>query len=243
MKLHTLLVMAMFLAPSLKATTILDATVQNTALLHTGDTLAFEIFGGSFGINAKAFGLPRYPTDVSFAFVSLPMSWTGTFSGSLSSADGVYSIAFGGPLSFGAGSFSGAAYQGPVSNLQGFLHLTPLLSQEIFGGGPAVLSLRNNGPDLTVGIAPYTLRQDLFVSLAGGPLSVGAIGGSVNLQSAGNLAPQESPAIVPEPDSSGLLLIGGGLLCGLSVLLTRFAGRKIRKVTRKINRLQSSNPL
>ena len=217
MKLHSVLLLAMIAIPGLEASAILDATGETTALLHTGDSLNFELFGGSFGLNARAFGLQSDPTEISFALVSAPTMWAGSFSGALGSSSGA--VNFSG-LTFHPGTFSGAGYQGGVSTLQGYLHLSPQLSREFSGGGPVVLTLRNDGPDLVLGLNPYFLRQDLYVSLYGGRLSVGATGGSVSVASA-------SPALsaAPEPDSLWLFWGAGALLCGFSVALGRVPGR------------------
>ena len=77
----------------------------------------------------------------------------------------------------------------------------------------SVLILRNAGPALTVGLSPYTLQQDLNVSLGGGGLSVGARLGGVALRDS-----ESDPAEVPESSSGVLLLSGGALLCALSRL-------------------------
>ena len=252
MKLHSVLMLAVVAAPTLGAAAIFDVTGQTSAQLETGDSLAFEILSESFARNAASFGLSPYPAEVSFAFVSSPAFDAGSFSGVIGSVDGTASVAFGGPLVFSAGSLSSASYGGVVATLQGYLHLSPLLSQELFSGGSVILTLRNNGPQITVGLDPYTLRQSLYFSAAGGSLSVGETVATVGLESAGgaNGAPAngltnlETLAATPEPESSALFLAGGGLLCGLSFGLTRLSGRlKYGETARKINRLQSPNPV
>jgi hypothetical protein len=245
MKLYLVLLMSMFAASRLAGATIVDVTNNNTAQLQTGDTLAFEILSGSFSRNATTFGLSPNPTEISFALVFAPIAGSGGFSAWLGSADGSVSVDIGKPLSVQDGSFSSSGYQGAVSTLQGFFQLSPLLSQGIFAGGPAILTLRNDGPGVTLDLAPYTLRQDLFVSLAGGPLSVGGLIGGVTLgfedfPPLGHMnfesfdtplgqiestANQETASTVPEPDSSILVLAGGGALCGFSVLLNRISRR------------------
>jgi hypothetical protein len=130
----------------------------------------------------------------------------------LESGDGSVSVSFGAPLSFIPAMFQGSRYSGPVSTLQGSLHLSETISQQLFGGSPAVLILLNYGPALTVGLPPYTLKQNLNVSLGGGGLSVGAPLGRVALLEASD------PSGVPEPGSGLLLLCGGALLCALSRL-------------------------
>ena len=82
-------------------------------------------------------------------------------------------------LSRGAGTRSG------IHACRAICTLLRCSRRSLFGGGTAVLGLRNDGPDIMLGLDPYTLRQDLFVSLAGGPLTVGALSDPVELESAG----------------------------------------------------------
>jgi hypothetical protein len=221
------LYLAILSAPSIGAVTI-DVSAHTSATVRTGDTLVFHLLTSNFGLNAATFGLPVYPSEVSFALVSAPLSGGGTFAATLESGDRGASLAFGN-LTFGPAHFQGSGYTGDVSNLQGRLSLSPLQSEVLFGSTSAVIALRNNGPDLELGLVPYTLRQDLYTSLSVGPLSVGAVPGSVELE--GRLLrpglnsfgaidiPADTPA--PEPQSGGLFLLGGALLCGISVILPR----------------------
>ncbi len=78
-------------------------------------------------------------------------------------------------LTFHSGFFQGSAYSGEVSTLEGELPLPPLLSAALLEGPFIVLALRNEGPDVRLGLDPYVLRQDLYAGLSGGPLSVGAV--------------------------------------------------------------------
>jgi hypothetical protein len=215
-------------------------------LVKTGESLAFDIFIGSFGKNSLALGLPTYPTEITFALISLPLTRTGSFSAWLQSGDDSVTVDFNGPLTFHDGTFAGAKYQGVDSTLQGYLTLTPELSQDLFdnSGGPAVLHLRNDGPDIEIGLDPYILRQSLFISLAEGPLSQGGIVGSANLEEAAQVKPGASrngfklasvsipgaplaPVVTPEPGTARLFLAGGTLLCGLSAVISRIS--KCRK--------------
>lgn len=223
-----LLLLATLGAQELGASTIVDVSGQVALSLRTGDTLAFEIRSGSFGKNALAFGLPVNPTEISFALVAGPLPASGGFSASLGSADGSVSVHFTGPLGFHDGSFSAGGLRSAVSTLQGYLELSPRLSQEIFAGGTAILRLRNDGPDVTIGLDPYAMRQDLFVSLAGGPMTVGGIVDSATLEFRGTLraasfgsAETNGAPAVPEPSSSALLLGGGISLCGISAAMAR----------------------
>jgi hypothetical protein len=203
----------------------IDVSDQVSALLGTGDALSFTVPSWNFGINAGELGLPVYPTEVEFTFVSDPADSPARFEVVLESGDDSVSVLFGALLSFVPGTFQGAGYSGAVSALEGSLSLSEALSQQLFGSSAAVLMLLNTGPAVTVGLPPYTLRQDLNVSLGGGGLSVGARLGGVALIDAplGGVALMDSsdppdPSAVPEPRSGALLLGGGALLWALARL-------------------------
>jgi hypothetical protein len=201
---------AIFAALPLTAGTI-DVSAQVSALLDTGDNLLITVPSWNFSINAARFGIPVYPTEVQFTFVSAPQNSPGQFEAVLESGDDSVWVSFGAPLSFVPGSFQGATYAGAVSVLQGSLQLTETQSQQLFGSSAAVLVLLNTGPAVTLGLPPFTLRQDVYVSLGGGGLSVGAPHGMVALDPPG-------PVGTPEPHSGLLLLGGGALLCLLASL-------------------------
>ena len=209
----------------------IDVSTETSAVVRTGDTLVFHLSTWNFGVNAAAWGLPLYPTDVTFALASAPLSGAGGFAATLESADRAVSVVFGN-LTFSPGHFHGSGYSGEASTLESYLHLSPLLSEALFSASSAVIALRNDGPDVTVGLPSYLLRQDLFANLSGGPLSVGAIPGWVELESLvtrelrmdlGGAVNFEAISEVPEPQSGVLLLGGGVLLCGLSLVLARFS--------------------
>jgi len=168
---------------------------STAALLHTGDALVFDLFTRNFSLNAAHFGLPVSPTDVSFTFVTTPVPEGAAFSAFLATLDGSISLAFPGPLDPATGISSGSLYSGPVSVISGYLHLSTELSTDLFAAGAADLFLRNDGPDLVLGLPPYTLRQDLSLSLAGGPLSVSALPFSANLQE--SAAPEPATPLLP----------------------------------------------
>jgi hypothetical protein len=243
--------LAILAAPPMGAS-ILDVSSETSVVVHTGDTLIFELLTWNFGANADRQHLSHYPTDVSFALVSAPLSVGAGFAATLESADGTVSAALG-ILTFGLGNLQSSGYTGAVSVLQGALHLSSLLDSEgLFSGSSVVIDLLNQGPDVTVGLAPYLLRQDLFASLSGGPLSVGAIPGSVELESPDN--PMSSkrfggPALsgadsaVPEPQTLALLFGGGALLCGLSAALARVSRRRQQVYRAKNQPFASANPL
>ena len=226
--------LAILAAPSLGAST-LDVSSETSIVVHAGDTLIFQLLTGSFGVNAARQSQSPYPTDVSFALVTAPLSEAAGFAATVESADGTVSVALDN-LTFGLGNLQSSGYTGAVSVLQGALHLPSLLdSAQLFSGSSVVIALLNEGPDVTLGLAPYLLRQDLFASLSGGPLSVGAITGSVELESPDKLVnlvhfggpmTLEADSEVPEPQTLGLLFGGGVLLCGLSAVLARVSRRR-----------------
>jgi hypothetical protein len=184
-----------------------NVSAQVAALLDNGDALSFTVPAWNFSSNAAHFGLPEYPTQVGFTFVTVPEDSLSQFEVVLQARDGSVSVSFGGPLSFAPGMFQGSLYRGPVSILAGSLQLSEALSQQLFGGSAAALILLNTGPAVTVGLPTYRLQQDLNVSLGGGGLSVGAPLGGVTL---------EEGTETPEPLSGALLLGGAALLYGLS---------------------------
>jgi hypothetical protein len=106
--------------------------------------------------------------------VSAPVTPDVPFSAWLESPDVSESIPFARPLFFTPGLHSSAEYSGEVSTLSGNLHLTAAESAAVFGTDSATLLLINGGDDITLGLTPNTLHNQLQVSLSGGPLSVGA---------------------------------------------------------------------
>ncbi|MCX6632877.1 MAG: hypothetical protein NTW28_35210, partial [Candidatus Solibacter sp.] len=94
MRLPWGLYLAIFVALPMGGSTI-DVSADTSAVVRSGDTLVFHLFTWNFGVNAAAFGLPLNPTDVSFAFVSTPLSGAGGFAATLESADREVSVAFG----------------------------------------------------------------------------------------------------------------------------------------------------
>jgi hypothetical protein len=231
--------------------TILDVSSETSFVVHTGDTLIFQLLTWNFGVNAARQDLSPYPTDLNFALVSAPLSEAVGFAASVESSDGTVSVALDN-LTFGLGSLQSSGYTGAVSVLQGHLNLSLQDSKRLFGASSILIDLLNEGPDVTIGIAPYLLRQDLFASLSGGPLSVGAISGSVELESPDKLMNSQhfgGPAIfaadseVPEPHTPALLFGGGALLCGLSAVLARVSRRRKPGYRAKNQPFASSNPL
>ena len=243
--------LAILAAPPLGAST-LDVSSETSVVVHAGDTLIFELLTRNFGVNAALQDQSPYPTDVNFALVSAPLSEAAGFAASVESADGTVSFALG-DLTFGQGNLQSSGYTGAVSVLQGALHLPSLLdSARLFSGSTVVIALLNEGPDVTLDMAPYLLRQDLFASLSGGPLSVGAVTASVELESPdkllnskpfGGTSPLGADSEVPEPQTLGLLFGGGVLLCGLSAVLARISSRRKESYRANNQPFASANPL
>ena len=195
----------LWVAVSMSAATLGDTATSVT--LQTGDKLAFEIVTSNFGINAARLGLLADPTDVSFVFATAPVGSDVPFSAGIESSDGAVSIPFAGPLYFTPGWLSSVSYTGPVSTLSGYQHLATSDSLALFATGAATLLLVDDGPEITLGLPPDSLHNDLRVTLSGGPLTVGASSGSVALET-GSLrtAVARFPANVPEPGTGPLFV-------------------------------------
>jgi hypothetical protein len=231
MKLQLGLWLAILSTSPAGAATI-DVSADTRTTLRTGDTLVFHLLTSNFALDAAAFGLPVTPSEISFALVSAPLGVGSRFAATLESPDRAVSVAFG-DLTFGPGYFQGSGYAGEVSTLQGRLDLTPALSKVLFSSTSTVIALLNEGPDVLLGLAPYTLRQSLYASLTEGSLSIGAVPGSVDLEGRVTRTRVNSfgarsfttDTSVPEPQSGGLFLLGGALLCGFSPIFRRISRR------------------
>jgi hypothetical protein len=218
----------------LSAATI-DVSFAVTAQLGPGDSLMFDIPSSNYTLKAGSLGLglPLYPTGVRFVLMSAASNLPVAFEAGLESSGGSFSETLGAPIVFSPGAYSSSAYSGAVSTLEGFFQLTARNSEQIFGGpsvatgvaagvATAVLTLRNLGPPVVLGLPATTLRQDLFVSLSGVSLSgvtlaAGALPGTVRLR--------ESLPEVPEPHSGSVLIAGGLLLC--------LAARPLKRISRR----------
>jgi hypothetical protein len=198
------------LAVSSLGASTLDVSADTSVLVHSGDTLVFHLLTSNFSGNAARLGVSRSPSQLDFTLVSAPGVGPVEFAATLESTAG--SLAFGDVI-FHSGYFQGSGYSGEISTLQGRMELPPPLSETLFEASTTiVLALRNEGPDVRLGLAPYLLRQDLYASLSGGPLSVGAVPYLVDLESRTGLeqsismvraASGASIADVPEPGSGG----------------------------------------
>jgi hypothetical protein len=231
MKAAPLIFAMLIVATTLPAGTI-DVSSSQTILVNGGDTLSFELFTGSFGRAAQRLNLASDPEVLRFAFMTSPMEGEQEFSATLRSADHAISIALDDTLNFADGYYSSAGFQGAVSTLQGQFRLDSAESQDLLQSGPVWIDLTNLGGNLTLGLAPLTLDRDLYASLSGGPLSVGAGNGAVLLEQpvrlrsarfmAAVFAPQAFTA-TPEPGSAWTMVCGGGLLLGLSAAIRRIS--------------------
>jgi hypothetical protein len=205
---------AITIAPAFGST--IDVTNERTVLLHSGDALSFELSTSTYATYAPWLHAPANPSRLDFLFVTLGDT-PGNFSVALESPLG--QIGLPAPLHFMPGFFIGLGYIGPVSTLTGSFDLSPAESDALFGEETAALTFRNQGPDILLGLPPYTLRRDLLATVSGGFLHVGARVESILLDPADPVNP------VPEPQSGLLYLAGGAILCLLPVCRNRFSRR------------------
>ena len=201
------------LAAGLPASTI-DVSLQPAQLLRSGDSLTFLFTDTSYALHATALGMAASPSQIFFNWITAPLGSAGLFTAGVESVDGSASALFTGPLGWTSGMVQTSEYDGPASVLMGNLMLSSSLAQEIFAGSEAELTLTYAGPDVTVGLPGYSLKDDLRISLAGGGLSVGAMDYDVTLTSGGVTA--------PEPDPVAMLVALGVVMCALSGALKRF---------------------
>jgi hypothetical protein len=216
------------LASCLSASTI-DVTSQSSQVLHSGDSLDFLFSSRSYVICATEMEMSPYPGSIDFTFASAPVSAPGQFTATLESADGTVASEFPNPVSWTSGYASNSGYSGPVSAVVGSLALSNALSQALFSDSEAELVLTYTGSNVNIGVQGNTLRQDLAVSIFGGPLSIGGTVDSVALDEGGAIvrSSNEGPAVA-EPNAIVLLLAGGGL-CLVAGALKHFARRTIKR--------------
>jgi hypothetical protein len=209
---------------------VIDVSSQTTQLLQSGDALEFFFSDTSYAAHASAMGLSPYPGKLSFVFVSAAGSDHGSFTAELETPSGDFSAPFPAPVAWTSGYIQNSSYSGDVSALAGSLTLSSGISQELFSDSEAELILTYTGPDITISRPGATLRQDLTVSLSGGPLSTGAAVYDVDLETSNSPAPAlfRTFAVVastPEPESA-MLLGAGVVFCALAGALKRL--RKAR---------------
>jgi hypothetical protein len=202
------------LAAGLRATTI-DVSSQPAQLLQSGDSLEFLFTDNSYLQHASAMGIAGFPSQIFFNFISAPVDSAGQFTVAVESVDGSASAMFPEPVEWASGAVQRSGYDGAASILMGSLMLSSELSQQVFAGSEAELTLTYEGPDITLGLPGYALGNDLIVSLAGGSLSVGAMNYGVTLS-------RDEGVVAPEPDPVAMLVTTGLLLCLVSGALKRF---------------------
>lgn len=217
------------LAASVRAGTI-DVTSQSSQWLHMGDSLEFLFSSRSYANYASGLGISPYPASVDFTFASMPVSIAGQFTAELESIGGTPVVLFPDALSWNSGYAHNSGYSGPVSTIVGSASLSNAPSQAVFSNSEAELVLTYSGSDVDVGMQGNTLRQDVSVSLLGGPMSIGAMVYSVSLENGGEgggvlLTSAGHQLTAAEPNTGTLLLAGGGL-CFLAGALKRISRRR-----------------
>jgi hypothetical protein len=109
-------------------------------------------------------------------------------------------------------------YFGPISTLGGSLSFLPAQSPSLFQSAAALLYIEDLGGDVTLGLPPYTLNEDVYASVGGGFISVGAFARSM------------AQAPVPEPASWVLSLSGALSLCLAAACLRRLRLRHSNRI-------------
>jgi hypothetical protein len=227
---------AMLLAALTLHAGVIDVSSSESVLVSGGDTLSFELFTGSYRSAARQFGLALDPAVLRFALVTAPLTSGQEFSATLRSADSTVFLEQGGPLDFDFGTYASSRFQGDVSILQGQFLLDSREAGRLLQSRTLWLEFTNLGGNLELGLEPLTLGRSLYVSLSGGPLSVGALNGTVLLQqpdlrSSSRIIveglQQNGFTATPEPGSAWTMLLGGVLLLGFSASIRRlFRTRK-----------------
>jgi hypothetical protein len=83
-----------------------------------------------------------------------------------------------------SGEMQSYRYTGAITAISGSLGLSSAAATQLLGYNAVFLVIRNAGPAFTIGGLPYTISQDMNVSLTGNQLSVGALISGVVLQTA-----------------------------------------------------------
>jgi hypothetical protein len=197
---------------------------DSSIVLNTGDELMFQVSIQDYQNAASVYGAPLFPQSLEFQLVTELTASPATFVGGIESLSGNISEVFSADLSFQTASFDSDTYSGEVSTLASFLSFSSEESSSLFSGGSAVLYIEDLGGEVTLGLPPYNLQEDLYPSLAGGEISVGGITESVNYL-------EGAQSQVPEPNSA-MLLAGGsiGLLLAAGLLNSRTAQRAARSL-------------
>ena len=233
MKLAPRILALTFTAITLHAGTM-DVSSAESVLVGGGDTLSFELFTGSYNTAAQQFGQSPWAEMLRFCLVTAPTGPGAEFSATIRTADASIALELGDILDFAPGFLTSTGFQGAVSTLQGQFQLDSQLSQDLFSTGQVWLDITNLGSNLTLGLPPQVLSHNLYASLSGGPLSVGAITGAVLLTHPvstfaaspnGNAFSVDAFAL-PEPGTPWMLAGGGALLAGLSRRFTLLSRRR-----------------
>jgi hypothetical protein len=198
----------------LAANTISDVTNSVFLTLNPGDALHYSVPAWNFRRNASALGLPESPTALGFRFVTAAGA-NGIFEVQLTSGDGAVVLPMRSLVEFDPGALGQAGRARGVSMLQGSFTFTEQLSEELFAGRGATLTLRNAGAATTVGLAPFTLGQDLYVTLQGAGLMTGAPQGAVQYED------PPPPAVAPEPGTAALVAGAAAALAGYAAMRKR----------------------
>jgi hypothetical protein len=211
------------LVSGMQAETV-DVSMRTAQLLQSGDALTFLFTDASYAQLALGMGMAPYPSQIFFDLISAPVGAAGQFTVELESQDKSAGALFPGPVQWTSGVVATSGYSGPASVLTDSLALSSMLSQQIFADSHAELIFTYTGPDVTVGLPGYSLKDDLSISLTGGPLSIGAMDYDVTLSNGlgGATAPSGPNSTAPEPNSAALTFGAGMLLCAISLALKRF---------------------
>jgi hypothetical protein len=197
---------------------------QATVTLNPGDSLAFTFSESNYAVNAARFGASATPGSLSFTLATAVLSGAFDFSAALLAYDDSAGVLFSNEA-VTEGYFAGSRYTGEVSVASGSVNLSPADSAAIFGGSMAVLLLENTGAAVTLGLPPYSLAQDIPITLSGHTQSGGvlSVGGPVTSVSLGRAQTNDSPVAgfsplqlatsdTPEPQSWLLFTAGAGAL-------------------------------
>lgn len=222
MLLHRLAIATLLAGFPLAADTIYPQ--QTTVTLNTGDSLAFIFSESGYAADAAAFGASAAPDSLSFGLTTADVSGGFDFSAVLLAYD-CSAEAEAANEAVTEGLFHGSYYTGSVSVASGSISLSASDSAAIFGSPRAVLLLENTGAAVTLGLPPYTLAQDMRITLSGqtqsgGILSVGGVVTSVSLDRASaasaqslSMSPLEAPGSdAPEPGTGVMIAAGVGAL-------------------------------
>jgi hypothetical protein len=182
----------------------INVTDQTDAAMNTDDALFFSLDTSSFAEATSNEGLPTLPGVVSFRFITGSPAPSGLWAALLETSGGSQIAVFPNFMEFETAQYLSADYSGLIGEINGSLPLSSAESRQL-GDLSVVLVLLNLGSNVTVGLPPYSIADDLTVSLSGGRVSTIAIVDGVTIA-------DPSPPGVPEP-ASGWLFAAGAALC------------------------------